>query len=108
MSAGQYRDSLQIRIPVTSDDGEGGQITTWTDGPQLWAQVLPISAREQSLAGAVQTIASHRVSTHYDARITGERRFKRLGPTGPELTILGVRNPDGKQVEMEIDCAEVV
>jgi SPP1 family predicted phage head-tail adaptor len=108
MSAGQLRHSLRIRIPVTTDDGEGGQSTTWTDGPQLWADVLPVSAREQSLAGAVQTIASHRVSAYYDARITGERRFKRLAPTGPELQILGVRDPDGKQRWMEVDCAEVV
>jgi SPP1 family predicted phage head-tail adaptor len=108
MSAGQYRHSLGLRIPVTTDDGEGGQATTWTDGPQLWADVQPISAREQSLAGAVQTIASHRVSTYYDTRITGERRFKRLAPTGPELQILGVRDPDGRQRWMDVDCAEVV
>ncbi len=108
MSAGQYRHSLAIRIPVTTDDGEGGQSIVWTDGPQIWGNVLPISAREQSLAGAVQTLASYRVETHYDTRITGERRFKRLAPTGPELQILGVRDPDGKQRLMDVDCAEVV
>lgn len=108
MSSGEFRHSLRVRIPTATDDGEGGQAITWTNGPQVWANVLPVSAREQSLAGAVQTIASHRVYTHFDTRITGERRFSRLAPTGPELQILGVRDPDGKQMRMEIDCAEVV
>jgi SPP1 family predicted phage head-tail adaptor len=108
MSAGQYRHSIQLRIPVTASDGEGGQTVTWTDGPQIWATVLPISAREQSLAGAVQNLATYRVLTHYDTRITGERRFKRLMPTGPELQILGVQDPDGRLMTMTVDCAEVV
>ncbi len=102
------RHSVQLRIPVTTNDGEGGQTVTWTDGPQLWANVLPISAREQSLAGAVQSLATYRVELNYDTRITGERRFKRLAPTGPELQILGVRDPDGRQRWMDVDCAEVV
>jgi SPP1 family predicted phage head-tail adaptor len=108
MSAGQLRHSVSLRIPVTTDDGEGGQSTTWSDGPQIWADVQPISAREQSLAGAIQTLATHRVMTYFDDRITGERRLKRLAPTGPELQILGVRDPDGKQRWMELDCSEVV
>ncbi len=108
MSAGQLRQSLQLRIPVQTDDGEGGQSVVWTDGPQFWAAVRPLSAREQALAGSVQTVASHLVRTYYDHRINGERRFKRLTPTGPELQILGVRDVDGRQVWMEIDCAEVV
>jgi SPP1 family predicted phage head-tail adaptor len=102
------RHYLRLRIPITVDDGAGGQDVTWTNGPKLWADIRPVSAREQAIAGAVQTIATHRLMTHYDERITGLRRLERIAPTGPNLQILGVRDPDGKQWRMEVDCAEVV
>lgn len=108
MSAGQLRHYIRIRIPADVDDGEGGQAVTWRNGPTLWANIEPVSAREQSLAGAVQTIATHRISIRYDARVTGARRLARIKPSGPELQILGVRDPDGRQWWMEVDCAEVV
>jgi hypothetical protein len=44
----------------------------------------------------------------YDARVTGDKRLARIAPTGPELQILGVRDLDGRQRELEVDCAEVV
>jgi SPP1 family predicted phage head-tail adaptor len=108
MSAGRKRHYVRVRIPVVTDDGEGGQTATWTNGPALWADVQPVSAREQSIAGAIQTIATHRVRLDFDARVTGERRLARIAPTGPELQILGVRDLDGRQRWMELDCTEVV
>jgi len=40
---------------------------TWpTTGPEFWAQVLPMTAREQEIAGAVQSLATHKVTMHYD------------------------------------------
>ena len=109
MNAGTRRHYLQVRIPTPADDGEGGQSVNWsTDGPYVWADIQPISAREQALAGAIQTIATHRLSMTYDTRVTGERRLARIAPTGPELQILGVRDPDGRQRDLEVDCAEVV
>ena len=108
MSVGTFRHYLRVRIPTTTDDGEGGQSVTWRNGAGIWADVRPVSAREQAIAGAVQSIASHRVFTHYDSRITVERRLARVAPEGTELQIVGVRDPDGKQRDLEIDCAEVV
>ena len=108
MSVGTFRHYLRVRIPTIADDGEGGQSVTWRNGAGIWADVRPVSAREQAIAGAVQSIASHRVFTHYDARITVERRLARVSPVGAELQIVGVRDPDGKQRDLEIDCAEVV
>jgi SPP1 family predicted phage head-tail adaptor len=108
VSSGERRDYLRLRTPTTVDDGEGGQTVLWADGPFIWADMRPISAREQALAGAIQTIATHRLSIVYDARITGEGRFSRIAPTGPELQIVGVRDLDGRQRELEVDCAEVV
>jgi len=108
VSAGTFRHYLRVRIPTPVDDGEGGQTVTWRNGTSIWADIRPISTREQALAGAVQTIATLRVFTHYDARLTADRRLARVSPEGTELQILGVRDPDGRQRDMELDCAEVV
>ena len=108
MSAGRMRDYVRLRIPTTVDDGEGGQTVVWTNGPYLWADTQAISAREQALAGAIQTIATHRLMMNFDDRITGERRLARIAPAGTELQILGIRDPDGLQRDLEVDCSEVV
>ena len=108
MSIGTLRHYVRVRIPTTTDDGEGGQSVTWRNGAGIWADIRPVSAREQSIAGAVQSIATHRVFTHWDERLTVERRLARVAPEGTELQILGMRDPDGKRRWIEIDCAEVV
>ena len=108
MSAGAMNRYLRIRIPALTDDGEGGQSVTWTNGPFVFAEKLPATAREQAIAGALQTIASHVLRMHYDERVSVDRRLAQVSPAGPELQILGVRDPDGHRWRMEVDCAEVV
>ncbi len=109
MSAGAFRHLVQLLVPVETDDGEGGQSVTWpTTGPDLWAQVLPMTAREQEIAGAVQSLATHHVSTYYDTRIVGTCRLARVAPSGVTLQILGVRDMDGRQRILDLDCSEVV
>jgi SPP1 family predicted phage head-tail adaptor len=108
-SAGLMRDRVRLLVPVTTDDGEGGQSVTWpTTGPEFWAQVLPMTARESEIAGAVQSLATHRVTMHYDTRIVGTCRLQRIAPTGVTLQILGVRDLDGQQRTLDVDCSEVI
>jgi SPP1 family predicted phage head-tail adaptor len=108
VSAGTFRHFVRVLIPTTVDDGVGGQTVTWTNGPALWADIRPVSAREQAIAGAVQSIATHRLTMHYDDRITVERRIARIAPEGTTLQVLGVRDVEGRQRLIEVDCAEVV
>lgn len=104
-----FRQSLMVLAPIEADDGEGGQSVTWPDdGPTIWGDVQAVTAREQAVAGAIQTLATHRVSTYYDTRITQTCRLSRVNPAGSDLQILGIRDVDGKQRMVEIDCAEVV
>ena len=108
MSAGQYRHIFRIRVPTTADDGEGGQSVTWSNGGDIFGRLRPATAREQAIAGSIQTIATHVLETHYDSRLTGQRRLQRVSPTGTELVIVGVRDERGDQRELLVDCAEVV
>ena len=109
MSSGRLRDLVRLIVPVATDDGEGGQSVTWpTTGPEFWAQVLPMTAREQEIAGAVQSLATHKVTMHYDTRIVGTCRLARVAPSGITLQILGVRDLDGRQRMLDLDCSEVI
>lgn len=109
MSAGTMRDALQILTPTTSNDGRGGQTTTWpTSGVPVWGAVRAATSREQASAGALQTVATHMVLVHFDTRITADKRLKRVGWPGPTLEIVGLRDPDGHRMYMELACAEVI
>lgn len=108
MSVGTMRHLVRVVIPAGTDDGAGGQTGSDTYGPDLWADIRPVSAREQAIAGAVQSIATHRLYLHYDARVTVPRHLDRLKPAGTRLRIVGVRDPDGRQRFLEVDCAEAI
>ena len=107
--AGKMRDYLQILTPTVSDDGRGGQTVTFpTTGPWVKAFVRSASSREQAAAGALQTVATHIVQTHYDPRLTADKRLRRVGPALPMLEIIGARDEDGDQRYITLDCAEVI
>ena len=111
MSAGQMRDWLQILTPTVTPDGRGGQIVAWPDppsGPWIKAYVRAATSREQAAAGALQTVATHIVQVYFDARITADKRLRRVAPAAPTLEIVGVRDEDGKQRMLALDCAEVI
>lgn len=100
---------MQVLEPVAPDDTEGGQEVDWQDtGPRLWVELRPLSAREQAIAGALQSIVTLRGEMHYTTCVTDKKRFRRIDPPGPDLQILGVRDPDGRRRILELDCAEVV
>ena len=67
-----------------------------------------MTAREQAIASAIQVVGTHVVSLPYEAAITTECRLARVQPEGTTLQILGVRDPDGRQRDMELDCSELV
>jgi len=102
------RSYVRVLVPTTTDDGEGGQSVRWDEGEELWADIRPLSAREQALAGALQSIVTLVAVTHYTTCVTTQRRLQRIDPEGPDLQILGVRDPDGRRRIVEMDCAEVV
>lgn len=108
MSSGKYRDYLRLLIPPGTDDGRGGQSGDWTDGHLFFGHVRAATAREQAIAGAIQNITTHVVETHFDSRIATTRRLERVAPTGTNLQIVGVRDEDGRQRVMLLDCTEVI
>lgn len=108
MSAGAFWMWVRLRVPSTVDDGEGGQVETFSDGVLLAARVRDVTGREQAIAGGIQSMATHVVECFWHATITTRCRIRRVDPTGPDLQVLGIRNPDGRQRELALDCSEAV
>lgn len=109
MSAGGDRHIVRLREPTEVDDTKGGKVLGFTDdGPLLFCEVRDVTAREQAIAGAVQGLATQQVSLPYTPRITTECRLARVLPTGKDLQILGIRDLDGRQWRLVLDCSEAV
>lgn len=109
MSVGQYTKRYTVKRPVTTDDGAGGQqegtpVTVAT----IWARVRAVSNRELAQAQAVQTLGTYQVSTHYSGDLATTQRLVPKGWTGPTLEIIGLRDPDGRQRELWLDCVEAI
>ena len=53
-------------------------------------------------------VVASKVTMHYDTRIVGTCRLARIAPSGITLQILGVRDLDGRQRMLDLDCSEVI
>jgi SPP1 family predicted phage head-tail adaptor len=110
VSIGQFTRRFTVQEPVTADDNAGGQaVSTPRVVAVIWGRLRTLSVREQSQAGALQTLATHRVETHYSSVLASTQRLVPKGWTGPTLEILGVQDPDaGARRELWLDCAEAI
>lgn len=90
-------------------DGDGGYTNTWTDlSPNTWQVAIePATARdlERLTAGTVIAQASHIVTGPYRDDVTINTRVIFNGRT---LNVIGVANPEEKNVETIALCSEVV
>lgn len=110
MPAGRrvHRVTLQNPGPFSAD-ADGNPIATWTDlSPAAW-QVSIEPATERSLeritAGTVLAQASHIVSGPYRYDITTQTRVLFNGRI---LNVIGVSNPDERNIETIALCSEIV
>lgn len=107
MTIGELRDLVTFLTPVTVADGQGGQTTTWSEGDQVWAAVVPLSGREALSAGALQSSLSTRITVRYREGVTAQMRVRRERDgqlyelTGPP------RDVDARRRWLELDAVEV-
>ena len=95
--------------PSVQGDGDGGYTEEWTalDPPSMKAEIRPATARElervfaetvTATAQYVVTLDYHPGITHRTRLLLGERVF----------SIEGIANPDLRNAELILACAEVV
>lgn len=88
-------------------DTVGQPIKTWKNEATVWAEIRPLTAREQFIAAQRQASTTHLVSIRYNPdlavanatwRITfGVRIFSIDGPP---------KNVDERNIELQLECTE--
>ena len=103
MNPGKLRRYLTLQEPSNSKDAYAGNQVTWTTRATVWGSVEPLSDRERFFSQQLQAVTVHRIAIRYrkdirqDWRILyGTRIFR----------ILGIRNMEERNVELELTCEE--
>lgn len=97
-----------VLTAVTSGDGEGGQeVTSWTAGVRVPGAIEAQSARDALTGGSLQPLTTVTVTLRYLSSLTTANRL-RLEPDATAYDILGVRDPDGRRVQLVVDVAKVL
>jgi len=108
MSAGQYRDFVKIITPAVVDDGTGGQTDDTTAQPSYvtaFAAIRPLTSREQSNAGAIQSVGTHVISMAYRPDVDTKQLIEVVAD-GVTFEIIGIVDPDHKRRVLELTCVE--
>jgi head-tail adaptor len=121
MEIGTLRHLVTLDSPGTPvPDGDGGFTQAWTplSPPEVWASILPATARdlERVVANTVQAAASHLVGMRYHSGVTtktritkGPRNTDGTLPAGSrEFQVTSVQNPEERNVELVLTCTERV
>lgn len=110
MDTGALRHYVRLENPGAAvPDGDGGFTQAWTalEPPMVWASIRPASARdlERSIAGTVQSTATHLVGMRYHAGVTTKTRVV----FGTRIFhVQGVHNIEERNVELVLAVEEVV
>jgi SPP1 family predicted phage head-tail adaptor len=95
-------------LPTTNTDGQKVEVAAKLYSP--WAEVLPLSGREQFQAQQAQAQLTHRVrmwSDSYSRQITPRHWLIRADGT-TRLNITRVSDQTGRRKELDLDCVEQV
>jgi len=121
VSIGERRHLLTLENPgVPAPDGDGGVTQPWTalQPPQVWAAIVPATARalERVAAGTVLSTASHIVTFRHHPQVTTKTRVTKglraadgsLAVGAREFSITGLANPEERGIDLVCVCVEVV
>lgn len=65
LHAGRLNNLVKIQKRTGAKDAYGQETERWTDIAEVWANIKPISGREQMRFGTLGTTLTHTVATHY-------------------------------------------
>lgn len=106
MRAGRLRHYVAIQERTQAQDAAGQPTDTWANVSGLSsvnAAVEPAKAVEKQVAEQLGHNVTHVVRIRYMAGITSDMRIVH---NGRYLDIVGIRNPDERNIELVIECEE--
>lgn len=110
MKAGRLRHEITLQSPFKgTKDAVGQPVVTWKDEATVWAEVRPLTSREQFIAAQRNASTTHFVSFRHNQSISGLnaawrvnwKRFERIfAIDGPP------KNIDERNIEIQLSCTE--
>jgi SPP1 family predicted phage head-tail adaptor len=105
VEAGRLRHRVTIETPTRTVNATSGEkIPAFNATATVWAEVKPLTAKEQIRAGQTDVNATHVVSMRYRTDVTEQCR---LNFGGRILNITGVVNVEERSAELQILATEV-
>jgi SPP1 family predicted phage head-tail adaptor len=106
---GQRRDRLRIQQATRTDDGMGGQTTTWAEVVSVWGAVVPIDARQMEATAAQQLQSRHayHVDIAYRSDVAAQGAQMRLLWRDRTLEIHTADDDTARRRRLILLCGEV-
>ena len=105
MNPGALRHKLTIEAATRTDDGGGGAEVGWHPVGEAWAEIVPLSGKEELTAEKRTSRLVHTVTLRWRADLAPTHRLRH----GPRvLEIEAVLDPDGRRRWLNCRCTERV
>lgn len=73
ISAGQLTKRITLQRQSTLQDSYGGPVRTWLDVVTVWADIQPVTGREQKRSHRISSEVSHQITVRYQVSLTDTR-----------------------------------
>ncbi len=108
MRSGALRQSVMLQRPVTTPDGMGGSVVTWTPvtAKPIHAQIDPISGQERLAMEQIQSTLTHQITIRYLPGVVPSMRLVRV--KGQQTyEIHSVQNIEMRNRTLQLLCGEI-
>jgi len=103
MYAGRLNRRVTIKSRTETSDSQGGYTTTWSTLASVWAEIVPISAREAFHRQGLQPGTTHRFKIRYRSDVDTTQQIY-LGDR--VFYIRGIQNLDERDRWLQLLCEE--
>ncbi len=97
--AGKLDQRISIKQALNSADGIGGVAESWSELDEVWANVRPISGREEDRQGAVRENRMYMVTIRNRSDILNDMV---IDWNGDRYNIRNIKQPTGRKLYLEI------
>ena len=99
---GRMRERLTLEAPVESADGAGGVVRSHAMVATLWGEIVPLGAREATIAEARGVTVTHRIRIRRRSDMTTRHRLRQ----GDRLWRIAALSDDASRRFLTIDAEE--
>lgn len=101
--AGQRNRLVTIERLTDADNGQGGQIRTWSPIGEEWVNAVPVGGTASLIAGTLQQQQPWRIEMLWRSDLTPQDRLTASWlPQGMAIAIDSVADPDGLERDLVI------